>query len=131
VGQLGGFLLGGPVTDTYAKYRASRNNGIFHPESRLPLLILPSLIVVAGQLLFGFAVQRTLHWAAIYVAYGLVSVGLTAIASISMTYVVESYFSVSQECLELVNGLKNVIAFGFVYATVPWTSNQGFAKVSC
>jgi len=36
---------------------------------------------------------------------------------------------VSQECLELVNGLKNVVAFGFVYATVPWTGAQGFAKV--
>ena len=60
----------------------------------------------------------------------MVSVGLTAIASIAMTYVVESYYVVSQECLELVNGLKNVVAFGFVYATVPWTANQGYAKVS-
>ncbi|RDW63686.1 hypothetical protein BP6252_11231 [Coleophoma cylindrospora] len=128
VGQLGGFLLGGPLTDVYATYRASRNNGIFLPESRLPLLIVPSLIVVAGQLLFGFGVQHTLHWATLYVGYGMISVGLTAIATISMTYVVESYYVVSQDCLELVNGLKNVIAFGFVYATVPWTTHEGYAK---
>lgn len=88
------------------------------------------MIVVGGQILFGYAVQRTLHWSAIYIAYGMVSVGLTAIATIAMTYVVESYYVVSQECLELVNGLKNVVAFGFVYATVPWIEDQGYIKVS-
>lgn len=126
IGQLIGFFLGGPLTDIYAKHVAQKNSGLFRPESRLPLLILPCLIVVAGQILFGFAVSRQLNWSVIYVAYGFVSVGLTAIATIAMTYVVESYYVISQECLELVNGLKNVVAFGFVYATVPWIAKEGY-----
>lgn len=54
--------------------------------------------------------------------------GLTAVANIGMTYVMDSYFAVAAECLLLINGLKNVVAFGFVYAAVPWVQGQGYAR---
>lgn len=64
--------------------------------------------------MFGYGVERHMSWAMLYVGYGFISVGLTGCASISMTYVIDSYYPVAQECLEMVNGLKNVVAFGFV-----------------
>lgn len=99
------------------------------PESRLAIIFFPSAIVFAGILLFGFAVGDQMHWAVIFVAYGLVSVGLTSSASIALTYVCDSYFPVAAECLEMINGLKNVVAFGFIHAAVPWAENQGYKKV--
>lgn len=80
--------------------------------------------------MIGFGCERKLHWAVIYVGFGFISVGLTAVANIGMTYVMDSYFVVAPECLLLINGLKNVIAFGFIYAAVPWVQGQGFEKVS-
>jgi hypothetical protein len=79
--------------------------------------------------MFGYGAARHLHWGVLYVAYGLVSVGLTGVATISMTYVVESYWGLDMQCLELVNGLKNVWAFGIVYATVPWIEREGYIRV--
>ena len=118
------------MTDKYAAHRARRNNGIFEPETRLHLLLIPAVIVTAGLLTVGFGLERKLHWAVIYVGFGCVSVGLTAVANIGMTYVMDSYFAVAAECLLLINGVKNVIAFGFVYAAVPWVQDQGYARVS-
>lgn len=71
-----------------------------------------------------------MHWAVIFTAYGLMSVGLTGSASITMTYVCDCYFPVSAECLEMINGIKNIVAFGLVHGVVPWVDNMGYTKVS-
>ncbi|KAI1467128.1 MFS general substrate transporter [Daldinia caldariorum] len=126
IGQAGGFFIGGVLIDRYSAYRARRNKGIFLPEERLALLFLPSSLVFAGTVLFGFAAEKQMHWAVIFVAYGLMSVGLTGVASIAMVYVCDSYFPVAAECLELINGFKNIVAFGFIRGTVPWIESRGY-----
>jgi len=128
IGQLVGAVGGGWLTDKWAAYRAKRNNGIFEPESRLILIVPLATLCVIGILMFGFGASRGLSWPVIYVGYGFASVALTGIASISMNYAIESYYPVAQECLEVINALKNVIAFGFVYGTVPWGLAEGFDK---
>ncbi|KAI1655020.1 MFS general substrate transporter [Daldinia decipiens] len=128
IGQASGFIIGGVLIDRYSAYRARRNNGIFLPEERLALLFIPSALVFAGTVLFGFAAERQMHWAVIFVAYGLMSVGLTGVASIAMVYVCDSYFPVAAECLELINGFKNIVAFGFIRGTVPWVESQGYER---
>jgi len=47
-----GCAWGGIGTDIVAKYRSSKNNGIFEPESRLILLIAPLFVVPAGLLMY-------------------------------------------------------------------------------
>jgi uncharacterized protein (DUF2062 family) len=79
--------------------------------------------------MFGFAVQKQMSWPVIFVAYGFINVGLTAVANIGMTYVMDSYFPVAADALLMVNGLKNVVAFGFTYGVVPWITAQGYEKV--
>ncbi len=117
------------MTDIWAERQARRNHGIFQPESRLALLILIAPIVTVGQLMIGFGCEYKLHWAIIYVGFGFMSVGLTGVSNIVMTYVMDSYFAIAAECLLLVNGSKNVIAFGFSYAAIPWVQKQGYEKV--
>lgn len=128
IGQGFGAVIGGICIDKWASYCARRNNGVFVPETRLFLFIVPTIIVFTGIVLFGFSVEQQMHWAVIFTAYGLMSVGLTGSASITMTYVCDCYFPVAAECLEMINGIKNVFAFGLVHGVVPWVTRMGYAR---
>lgn len=129
VGNLFGAYIGGYLTDVYAARQARRNQGIFEPESRLVLLLIPATLTAAGILMFGFGAERYLHWAVLFVGYGLINVSLTGVANIGMTYVMDSYYPVAAEALLLINGLKNIAAFGFLKGLVPWLSVSGYQKV--
>ncbi|KAI1452306.1 MFS general substrate transporter [Annulohypoxylon moriforme] len=128
IGQSFGAIVGGVCIDRWAAYCAKRNNGVFVPETRLFLFIVPTIIVFVGIVLFGFSVEQQMRWPVIFTAYGLMSVGLTGSASITMTYVCDCYFPVSAECLEMINGIKNIVAFGLVHGVVPWVDNMGYSK---
>lgn len=116
------------MTDVYVRYAARRVNGVFSPESRLVLLIIPAFLVPAGLLMFGFGAERKLAWILPYVGYGLLNV-VTAVASIAMTYVMDSYFEVAAEALLLINGGSKLIAWAFTYGFVPWTTSAGYESV--
>lgn len=92
------------------------------------LLIFPTIFVPAGLLMFGFGASRHLHWIVIFIANGFIAVGVSNVATIGLAYVSESYFPVAPEALLLVNGLKNVIAFGYTYGISPWIVSSGFEK---
>ncbi|KAI1212099.1 MFS general substrate transporter [Annulohypoxylon truncatum] len=128
IGQGIGAFIGGLCIDKGAAYCARRNNGVFVPETRLFLFLIPTIVVFTGIVLFGFSVEQQMSWPVIFTAYGLMSVGLTGSASITMTYVCDCYFPVSAECLEMINGIKNIVAFGLVHGVVPWVDNMGYAK---
>jgi hypothetical protein len=40
--------------------------------------------------------------------------------------VIDCYRPVAFEALLLVNGLKNIFAFGFSYGVIPWVTRSGF-----
>jgi hypothetical protein len=122
-------VVGGHTTDIYSEWRARRHRGVFEPESRLHLLLFPSVCVPLGLVLFGFGVQKHLSWGVLFVAYGCINVGLTGVANIGMTYVMDSYYPVAADALLMINGLKNVVAFGFTDAVIPWITASGYEKV--
>ena len=49
----------------------------------------------------------------------------------SANLVIDSYLPVAFEALLLVNGLKNMFAFGFSYGVVPWVTRSGFQAAFC
>ncbi|KAF1983884.1 MFS general substrate transporter [Aulographum hederae CBS 113979] len=126
IGNIVGSFTGGWMVDRYSDWRAKKNNGVFQPETRLVLVIIPILIAPAGCLLFGYGVQNVMHWTTLFFGYGMVAVGLTAVPVIGMTYVSDCYYPVAPDALLLVNGLKNVVAFGFLYGVVPWVTEVGY-----
>jgi hypothetical protein len=87
LGNICGALVGGPLVDWYSDRHARKHGGIFHPESRLTLLIFPAVMVPAGCLAFGYGVQYSLHWTSMFFGYGMVATGLTTIPCITMTYI--------------------------------------------
>ncbi|KAK8154929.1 major facilitator superfamily domain-containing protein [Phyllosticta citrichinensis] len=126
LGNLVGAFVGGWCVDRYSAWRTKRAGGVFRPETRLPLLVVPALLVPVGCLLWGYGVERAWHWVALFWGYGLISVGLTAATAPTMVYVSECYFPVQMDALLLVNGFKNIVAFGFLYGVVPWVENVGY-----
>jgi len=126
LGNLIGAWLGGWLVDRYSDWRSKKNAGIFQPETRLHLLIIPGLIVLAGCLAFGYGVAEQLNWTSLFFGYGMVAVGLTAVPVATMTYVSDCYLPVNADVLMLINGLKNIVAFGFLYGVVPWVTEAGY-----
>lgn len=58
----------------------------------------------------------------------MVAMGLTAVPVATMTYVSDCYLPVNADALLLVNGLKNIVAFGFLYGVVPWVTETGYVN---
>jgi Major Facilitator Superfamily len=52
IGAFLGAIWGGYGTDLISKYRASKNDGVFEPESRLLLIVAPTLLVPSGLLMY-------------------------------------------------------------------------------
>lgn len=104
IGNVAGSYAGGWLVDVFCDWRTRHNKGIFEPESRLYLCILPLLITGAGCVLFGYGVERTLHWTSLFFGYGMVSFALTAVPTITMAYVSDCLLPVNSDALMLVNG---------------------------
>ncbi|KAK4231129.1 protein HOL1 [Podospora fimiseda] len=128
IGNVLGSIAGGWLVDLFCDWKAKRNKGIFEPENRLYLCILPLLITGAGCVLFGYGVERTLHWTSLFFGYGMVSFALTAVPTITMAYVSDCVLPVNSDALMLVNGTKNIVAFGFLYGIVPWVDEVGYVE---
>lgn len=104
IGNVAGSYAGGWLVDVFCDWRTRRNKGIFEPENRLHLCILPLLITGAGCVVFGYGVERTLHWTSLFFGYGMVSFALTAVPTITMAYVSDCLLPVNSDALMLVNG---------------------------
>ncbi|KAK0734733.1 major facilitator superfamily domain-containing protein [Lasiosphaeria miniovina] len=126
IGNVAGSLAGGWLVDRFCDWQTRRNGGLFEPEYRLYLCILPLLITGAGCLLFGYGVERTLHWTSLFFGYGMISFALTAVPTITMAYVSDCVLPLNEDALMLVNGSKNIVAFGFLYGIVPWVDEVGY-----
>lgn len=87
---------------------------------------LPGLVVPAGCLMYGFGAQDQMSWPIIFIGAGCVGVGLTAVANVSMTYAVDSYYPISAESLLVINGVKNILAYGMSTDGTVWIQNQGY-----
>ncbi|KAK4209683.1 protein HOL1 [Rhypophila decipiens] len=126
IGNLAGSFAGGWLVDLFCDWRTRHNHGIYEPENRLYLNILPLLITGAGCLVFGYGVEHALHWTSLFFGYGMVSFALTAVPTITMAYVSDCLLPVNADALMLVNGSKNIVAFGFLYGVVPWVEEVGY-----
>ena len=58
----------------------------------------------------------------------MVAVGLTAVPVATLTYVSDCYLPVNEDAMLLINGLKNIVAFGFLYGITPWITEVGYIK---
>lgn len=58
IGAILGSIFGGPLNDYFILQVAKRRGGIYEPESRLFLFLLPGLCMTIGTLLFGLTIAQ-------------------------------------------------------------------------
>lgn len=116
LGNIAGAYAGGWLVDVYSAWRARLNGGTFEPESRLWLLVLPTLITGAGCLVFGYGVENKMHWISLFFGYGMVSFALTAVPTITMAYCSDCVLPVNADALMLINGeyAPLLLPYGFL-----------------
>lgn len=62
IGCLLGIPVGGKFGDVVADYFTRRNGGVRDPEMRLPAMIPALITSPLALVLFGVAIQRSMHW---------------------------------------------------------------------
>jgi len=93
-----GLAVGALLSDSFPKWAARRNHGVFEPEFRF-LLLIPVLVVgIPGLFGFGYyASSAHVHWAAVGVIQGLIAFASILAASVSFTYILDSHRNRSVE----------------------------------
>ncbi|RMZ72263.1 MFS transporter [Pyrenophora seminiperda CCB06] len=128
LGNVFGSWAGGDLVDAWCKWRTTKHLGVYEPERRIYLVVIPLVITTSGSILFGYGVQNALSWVSLFFGYGMVSVALTALPTITMAYLSDCALPVNSDVLLLVNGLKNIVAWGFLYGVIPWVDSVGYAS---
>jgi MFS family permease len=130
IGMIIGFPVGGLVADKLTQRQTRRSNGHYNPRSRLPLIILGSLISPIGLIVIGYYLRPDhFSWVGFAVGFGMVSFGLTGSTNIAATYCLDTFQNKAGVIGVLLNVFKNGIGFGVSYATVPWFNKQGPVKL--
>ena len=97
IGTVLGAYIGGALTDKVAEWKARKNNGIYEPEFRLLILIIPFFVLPFGLLMYslkwlpltfryGIGVERQTHWIVPYIGFGGIHLGFAAVNAITMAY---------------------------------------------
>ena len=120
-----GCIFAGVSADRFAVWMARRKGGIFEPEYRLWMAVVPILLHTGGSILFGSGAQHGVHW--IGLAFGLVfMVGMFPVgAALAINYIVDSYRECAGDAMVTMILLRNSMGFGFSYAITPWIERSG------
>lgn len=130
-----GFLLacygGGYLSDLINSIavRRSTTTSTIRPEHRLISLLPGMLIGPCGCILLAFACGKQLHWSAIAVGFGMVSFGTVYTPNIAITYIVHLHEREAAKALVLINLVKNLVAFTFLYVAVEWVEREGYVQI--
>jgi MFS family permease len=125
IGCTVGCIFAGVSANRFAVWMARRKAGIFEPEYRLWMALVPLIIHPAGCILFGVGANHGVHWVGI--AFGLAFVvGTFPIGSaIAINYIIDSYREISGDALVTMILIRNTMGFGFSYAVTPWIDTSG------
>ncbi|OCT45193.1 hypothetical protein CLCR_05712 [Cladophialophora carrionii] len=125
IGCTVGCIFAGVSANRFAVWMSKRKGGIFEPEYRLWMALVPLLLHPAGCILFGVGANTGVHWVGL--AFGLAFiVGTFPIGSaIAINYIIDSYREISGDGLVTMICIRNAMGFGFSYGVTPWIEATG------
>lgn len=92
-----GELISGPLNDYVCLWLAKKNRGIYEPEFRLPTIILPMIIGIAGFYGFGATIHYQTHWSGPVLCFGLANMSLAIGNACVFGYVIDAHKELSEE----------------------------------
>ncbi|KAK3306237.1 major facilitator superfamily domain-containing protein [Chaetomium strumarium] len=118
-----------PASDILAARLTKRNGGIREAEMRLGVLFPALLAAPAGQVLFGVAAERDLHWICYFVAIALTQWAGYWYFTVTLAYAVDSHNANLSEQLIVMNLGKQAISFGFGLEVLNWILKHGYLTI--
>jgi hypothetical protein len=113
VGGFLGCILCGALSDPIARFFTRRNNGIYEPEFRLPLMALLPVVSTIGYFCFGNLITQGKSPVAASAMWGLVFVAVQVAAVSTGAYIVDAFRDISVEAFIIQMTVKNFLWFGF------------------
>ncbi|KAJ3549942.1 hypothetical protein NM208_g245 [Fusarium decemcellulare] len=125
IGALLGSLFGGPLVDYTIVQIAKRRGGIYEPETRLWLFLIPGLSMTIGCLMYGLTIAKGMPWIINAVGAAFIGFSIGGCGDMALTYVQDSYQLILGPALTGVVFVRNIIATGLVFAVSPWMEGMG------
>ncbi|KAK7419043.1 hypothetical protein QQX98_003545 [Neonectria punicea] len=125
IGALLGSAFGGPLVDYLIVQVAKRRGGIYEPETRLWLFLVPGLSMTVGCLMYGLTIAQGMPWIINAVGAGFIGFAIGGTGDMALTYVQDSYQLILGSALTAVVFVRNIIATALVFAVTPWMTNMG------
>ncbi|KAM6520091.1 hypothetical protein FALCPG4_013643 [Fusarium falciforme] len=125
IGAILGSLFGGPLVDYTIVQIAKRRGGIYEPETRLWLFLVPGMSMVIGCLMYGLTIAKGMPWIINAVGAAFIGFSIGGCGDIALTYVQDSYQLILGPALTAVVFVRNIIATGLVFAVSPWMAGMG------
>lgn len=132
-GQIADSILFLPIvgygTDLVIKFMSKRNNGVYQPEYRLIILIVPAVVGVVCSIMYGQTASYPdkYTWGSVAVTYNAIFFAFLGANVVGLTYAIDSFPLAAGPLLVLICAGRGFISFGLSYATLPATQTLGFA----
>ncbi|KAF5686923.1 HOL1 substrate-H+ antiporter [Fusarium circinatum] len=125
IGAILGAIFGGPLVDWSIVQIAKRRGGIYEPETRLWLFLVPGLCMTIGCLMYGLTIAKGMPWIINAVGSGFIGFAIGGGGDMSLTFLQDSHEHIIGPALTGVVFVRNVIATGLVFAVTPWMEGMG------
>ncbi|KAG4257741.1 hypothetical protein FPRO04_07962 [Fusarium proliferatum] len=126
VGTFIATALAGIMVDGLATFMARRNEGIYEPEFRLPILVLLTTLGGSGFFGYGQSLSNGEPWPIpVIVCLGMINLGVQFGIVGLVSYVVDSHRREAVEAYAMMSFTKNVFAFGMSFYMNDWIEYQG------
>ncbi|RGP69381.1 major facilitator superfamily transporter [Fusarium longipes] len=129
VGNIFGSIYGGPFADWAIVRLARRNGGNFEPEMRLYPLVIPTVFMAGGIIMFGVTADRGMHWIYPSIGGAFFAFGLGANGDITFTLIIDTYRELTAEAFIGIAFMRNALSVGVNFAIVPWMSTMGLSNM--
>ncbi|KAM0430880.1 hypothetical protein ACHAPT_005512 [Fusarium lateritium] len=129
VGNVLGSIYGGPLSDWVIMRLARRNGGIFEPEMRLYPLIVPTVAMAGGIIMFGITADRGMHWIYPSIGGAFFAFGLGANGDITFNLIIDTYRELTAEAFIGVAFVRNAVSVAVPFALVPWMETMGLTNM--
>ncbi|KAL2786626.1 major facilitator superfamily domain-containing protein [Aspergillus keveii] len=126
IGGVIGTVLVAKTTDRLVVWMATRNNGVYEPEFRLPLVIF-SFLCTAGLCGFGALAQTQGNLYVIDFMWGLTLAGICFCVGPCSSYAIDAFREMSNEIFVANVMVKNFLFFGYSYFINDWIASDGAA----
>ncbi|KAJ5377207.1 uncharacterized protein N7496_004616 [Penicillium cataractarum] len=127
LGGVIGCTLVAQTSDRLTIWMAKRNNGIYEPEFRLPLIIF-AFICTGGLFGFGVVAQAQGNVYLIDFMWGMTLVGIAFAVGPCSAYAIDAFRDMSNEIFVANVMFKNFLFFGYSYFINDWITKDGVAS---